>query len=50
MDWRKVSRKKAPRMYQMVNCRFQGLVGESLVCEGEISGVALPAAALASNG
>ena len=25
----------------------QGLVGESLVCEGEISGVALPASALA---
>jgi 3-hydroxyacyl-[acyl-carrier-protein] dehydratase len=31
------------RRGRMVNCRFQGFVGESLVCEGEISGVALPA-------
>jgi 3-hydroxyacyl-[acyl-carrier-protein] dehydratase len=37
------------RRGRMVNCRFQGFVGESLVCEGEISGVALPASALATN-
>jgi hypothetical protein len=38
------------RRGRMVNCRFQGVVGESLVCEGELTGVALPAAALASSG
>jgi 3-hydroxyacyl-[acyl-carrier-protein] dehydratase len=37
------------RRGRMVNCRFQGFVGESLRCEGEISGVALPASALADN-
>jgi 3-hydroxyacyl-[acyl-carrier-protein] dehydratase len=37
------------RRGRMVNCRFQGFVGESLVCEGELAGVALPAAALPSN-
>jgi 3-hydroxyacyl-[acyl-carrier-protein] dehydratase len=31
------------RRGRMVNCRFQGFVGESLVCEGELAGVALPA-------
>jgi 3-hydroxyacyl-[acyl-carrier-protein] dehydratase len=38
------------RRGRMVNCRFQGFVGETLTCEGEISGVALPASALAANG
>ena len=37
------------RRGRMVNCRFQGFVGESLVCEGEISGVALPATVLPTN-
>jgi len=32
------------RRGRMVNCRFQGFVGESLVCEGELAGVALPSA------
>jgi 3-hydroxyacyl-[acyl-carrier-protein] dehydratase len=32
------------RRGRMVSCRFQGFVGESLVCEGELAGVALPAA------
>jgi 3-hydroxyacyl-[acyl-carrier-protein] dehydratase len=31
------------RRGRMVNCRFQGFVGDSLVCEGELAGVALPA-------
>jgi 3-hydroxyacyl-[acyl-carrier-protein] dehydratase len=34
------------RRGRMVNCRFQGFVGTSLVCEGEITGVALPVAAV----
>jgi 3-hydroxyacyl-[acyl-carrier-protein] dehydratase len=34
------------RRGRMVSCRFQGFVGDSLVCEGELAGVALPAAAL----
>jgi 3-hydroxyacyl-[acyl-carrier-protein] dehydratase len=37
------------RRARMVNCRFQGFVGESLVCEGELSGVALPATVLPTN-
>jgi 3-hydroxyacyl-[acyl-carrier-protein] dehydratase len=37
------------RRGRMVNCRFQGFVGESLVCEGELSGVALPATVLPTN-
>ena len=37
------------RRGRMVNCRFQGIVGDSLVCEGELSGVALPAVALPSK-
>ncbi len=34
------------RRGRMVACRFQGFVGTSLVCEGEIAGVALPVEAL----
>lgn len=30
----------------MINCRFQCFVGENMVCEGKIKGVALPVAAL----
>jgi hypothetical protein len=30
----------------MINCRFQCFVGENLVCEGKIKGVALPVASL----
>ncbi len=37
------------RRGRMVTCRFQGFVGDSLVCEGELSGVALPAEALPLN-
>lgn len=37
------------RRGRIVNCRFQGFVGESLVCEGELAGVALPANVLPSN-
>ncbi len=37
------------RRGRMVNCRFQGFVGDSLVCEGELAGVALPAAALPTS-
>jgi 3-hydroxyacyl-[acyl-carrier-protein] dehydratase len=31
------------RRGRMVAAKFQGFVGESLVCEGELAGVALPA-------
>ena len=34
------------RRGRMVACRFQGFVGASLVCEGEIAGVALPVEAV----
>jgi 3-hydroxyacyl-[acyl-carrier-protein] dehydratase len=34
------------RRGRMVACRFQGFVGESLVCEGELAGVALPVEAV----
>lgn len=30
------------RRGKMITCRFQGFVGENLVCEGEIRGVPLP--------
>ena len=33
----------------MVVCRFQGFVGTSLVCEGELTGVALPVEALQTS-
>lgn len=31
------------RPKRMINCRFQGFVKESIVCEGELIGIALPA-------
>ena len=34
------------RRGRMVACRFQGFVGELLVCEGELAGVALPVEAV----
>lgn len=34
------------RRGRMVACRFQGFVGETLVCEGELTGVALPVEAV----
>jgi 3-hydroxyacyl-[acyl-carrier-protein] dehydratase len=37
------------RRGRMVACRFEGFVGESLVCEGELAGVALPVEALPSS-
>ena len=30
------------RRGRMVQCRFQGFVGTTLVCEGEVTGIALP--------
>jgi 3-hydroxyacyl-[acyl-carrier-protein] dehydratase len=37
------------RRGRMVVCRFQEFVGESLVCEGEVTGIALRANALQAN-
>ncbi len=36
------------RRGRMVAAKFQGFVGESLVCEGELAGVALPASVVQS--
>ena len=37
------------RRGRMVVCRFQEFVGSSLVCEGELTGIALPAGALQAD-
>lgn len=37
------------RRGRMITCRFEGFVGEDLVCEGEIRGVPLPVDELRAN-
>ncbi len=37
------------RRGRLCSCRFQGFVGGGLVCEGEVTGVALPNEAVQSN-
>ncbi|MGI9428581.1 MAG: 3-hydroxyacyl-ACP dehydratase FabZ family protein [Bythopirellula sp.] len=37
------------RRGKMITCRFEGFVGENLVCEGEIRGVPLPVDELRAN-
>jgi 3-hydroxyacyl-[acyl-carrier-protein] dehydratase len=41
-----LAEKLAIRPSAMVRCRFQCLVSEQLVCEGEIRGIPLPANAI----
>ncbi len=45
-----VCEKTHVRPGQMVRCRFQGFVGENLVCEGQLRGIPIPVDALTGRG
>ena len=45
-----VCEKQQLRVGQMIRCRFQGFVNDSLVCEGSIRGIPIPVDALTGRG
>jgi 3-hydroxyacyl-[acyl-carrier-protein] dehydratase len=45
-----VAERTQVRLGAMIRCRFQCLVGENMVCQGQIRGIPIPVAALTGRG